>query len=79
MNIPDLSNLFSGQNIVNFFFKAFAIVFSLMYIIYSLVILKQTQVMTKTLQSSSGSFILLISLIQIGIGIVLLFLSLMLL
>lgn len=79
MDLNQFISLISGQNIFSFFFKAFAVVFALLYIIYALVIFKQTQVMTKTLETEGNTFILLISLIQIGVGIVLLFFSLLLL
>ncbi|OGK23649.1 hypothetical protein A3A46_02170 [Candidatus Roizmanbacteria bacterium RIFCSPLOWO2_01_FULL_37_13] len=69
----------SGQDIFSFFFKTFAVVFSLLYIIYALVIFKQTQVMTRTLETEATTLILLISLIQIVVGIGLLFISLLLL
>ncbi|MBI2641629.1 hypothetical protein HYW87_03485 [Candidatus Roizmanbacteria bacterium] len=78
MNFDDLFTLFANQNIIGLFFKTFAVIFSFLYLIYSLVIFKQTQVMTKTLENDSNSFILLISLIQIIIGLALVFISLLL-
>lgn len=71
----DLENLFvsfTDENIIRFFFKAFSIVFSLMYLLYAIVIYKQTQVMTKTIETRSNGIILSISLIQLLLGIVLL-------
>lgn len=78
MDLSQFVNSLSGQDIFNLFFKTFAVVFSLLYIIYALVIFKQTQVMTKSLETEGNTLILLISLIQIGIGISLLFFSLLL-
>ncbi|OGK27545.1 hypothetical protein A3C28_05935 [Candidatus Roizmanbacteria bacterium RIFCSPHIGHO2_02_FULL_39_9] len=75
MNIANLLDSFTDLNILNFFFKAFAVVFSLMYVIYSVVILKQTQIMIKTIESDSSSFILLISIIQLFVAILLLLFS----
>ena len=77
MDFNQLGNFFSGEHIFGLFFKTFAVVFSVLYIIYSIVILKQTQIMTKTINTGSNSLIRLISLLQIGIGIVLLFFSLL--
>ena len=78
MDFNQFSEFFSGQNVFTLFFKTFSVVFSLLYLIYALVIFKQTQVMTKTLESEGNTLILLTSLIQIGIGIGLLFFSLLL-
>ena len=78
MDLNQFSNIFSGQNIFNLFFKVFVVVFSLLYLIYSLVILKQTSVMTKTLESEGNTFIRPISLLQIFIGVILLLVSLLL-
>jgi len=77
MNSSQLIDLISGQNIFSLFFKTFAVVFSILYLIYALVIYKQTQVMTETLESERNTLILLISLIQIIIGIILLLVSLL--
>ncbi|OGK24483.1 hypothetical protein A2954_07620 [Candidatus Roizmanbacteria bacterium RIFCSPLOWO2_01_FULL_37_12] len=76
MDFNQFINSFLGQNIFTLFFKVFSVVFSLLYLIYALVIYKQTQVMIRTLESQENSLILLISLIQIIIGIALLFVSL---
>lgn len=78
MNLNQFIQTITTGDIFDLFFKTFAVVFSLLYIIYALVIYKQTQVMTKTLETEGKTFILLISLIQIGIGIVLLFFALLL-
>lgn len=78
MDFNQFTGFFAGQNIFDLFFKTFAVVFSFLYLIYSLVIFKQTQVMTKTLETEGNTLILLISLIQIGIGIALIFFSLLL-
>lgn len=71
----DLENLFvsfTDENIVRFFFKAFSIVFSLMYLLYAIVIYKQTQVMIRTVETKSNGIILSLSLVQLFLGIVLL-------
>lgn len=79
MDSNQFINSFLGQNTFNLFFKIFAAVFSFLYLIYALVIYKQTQVMTKTLESKENTLILSVSLIQIIIGIVLIFVSLIIL
>lgn len=79
MNFTDLIKSITDQNLINFFFKTFAIVFSFLYLLYAIVILKQTQVMTKTVEDDGNNLIMLVSLIQIGIGVVLIFFSLIIL
>lgn len=75
MDFSQFVNQFLGQNTFSLFFKVFSIVFSFLYLIYALVIYKQTEVMTRTLESQQNALILLISLIQIIIGLALLFVS----
>ncbi|OGK10707.1 hypothetical protein A2767_04480 [Candidatus Roizmanbacteria bacterium RIFCSPHIGHO2_01_FULL_35_10] len=77
MDFSQFINQFLGREIFTLFFKVFSVVFSLLYLIYSLVIYKQTQVMTRTLESQETTLIQLISLIQIIIGLALLFVSLL--
>lgn len=77
MDFSQFINQFLGQNIFTLFFKVFSVVFSFLYLIYALVIYKQTQVMIRTLESKESTLILLISLIQIIIGVALLFVSLL--
>ena len=69
-------NLSSGLEIFNLFFKTFSVVFSILYLLYSLVIYKQTQVMTRTLITKSNSLIQFFALLQILFGILLLTVSL---
>lgn len=76
MDLGQLGNFFSGESIFRLFFKTFAVVFSVLYIIYALVIYKQTQIMTKTLITNNGTLIRFISLLQIFIGVGLLIFSL---
>lgn len=69
--MDQILNFFNNQNIISLFFKAFAICFSLIYLFFAIVILKQTQVMSQTVQSKTSSLIFFISLIQLFIGIAL--------
>lgn len=78
MNNIDFSQIFgffSNEGIVNFFFKAFGIIFSIMFVIYSLVIFRQTQVMLKTVSGDNYKWFLLISGIQIIIAVTVLLLA----
>ena len=79
MNFDQFINQFLGANTFSLFFKVFAVVFSLLYLIYAIVIYKQTQVMTKSLESQKTGLILTVSLIQIVVGLALLFVSLLIL
>ncbi|MCL4374755.1 hypothetical protein M1523_02740 [Patescibacteria group bacterium] len=67
-----LSDWFTNHAVLAWFVKAFTLVFSLMYLLFAIVIYKQTQIMTKTVQSDKNGLIYLGSLIQIVIGIILL-------
>ena len=66
---------FHNANLFNFFFKSFAIVLSIIYLIYTIVIFRQTQVMLKTVTVNNGGIILLISFIQILLAILLIVLA----
>lgn len=74
-NLQQLINLLSQEKVTNLFFKSFIIVFSLMYLVYSLVIYKQTQVMLKTISGKNYKLILVVSGIQIIIAIFLVLFS----
>jgi len=78
MTIDDIIAFLTVDNLVHFFFKAFALLFSFMFLIYSIVVYKQTQVMIKTIESSRSGFIIFVSFIQIIIGIALVILALFL-
>lgn len=71
-DLSQLISFFTQQNIVNFFFKAFSILFSVMYLIFAFVIYKQTQVMIKTISGHNYSLLLFISGLQIIVAIFLL-------
>ncbi len=67
----DFSQVFSNENIFRFFFKAFAIFFAFLYLLYAIIVQRQTQVMHATVRSPAGSIILSLSLIQIILGVAL--------
>jgi|YNPNPStandDraft_1061719.scaffolds.fasta_scaffold383980_1 hypothetical protein len=78
MDINQWGNLLNIKDIVTFSFKFLMIFFSAFYLLYSFVILKQTEVMNKTLHSKSYYLIYLISLLQVFFGFVLFLLSIFL-
>lgn len=75
MDVANLMTTFSGLGFINLFFKAFAILFSLMFIIYAIVISKQTQVMSRTLKDNNAGLFGFVSFIQILVALGLFLLS----
>ena len=63
---------FSAASLGAMFIKAFSIVFSLVFLIYTVVTFKQTQEITRTITNRRNRFILTISGLQILVGLVLL-------
>lgn len=74
----DLNSFFNNRELLNLFIKAFAVVFSIIYLLFSIVLAKQADIMTKTVDTSKKSLIILVSLGQVGLGAVLLIYSLLL-
>ena len=66
---------FQPSNLFSLFFKAFAITLSFIYLIYAIVIYRQTQIMLRTLIVKNNQIILAISFIQIIIAMLLIFLA----
>jgi len=79
MNITQLVQFFTGQSVVEFFFKSFSIIFSLLYLIFSAVLYRQVIVMNKTVETKGAHFLMIISAVQIILAITVLFLALFLL
>lgn len=77
MELQNLSIL-NGQTIIMIAFKAFAIVFSLFYLLYAVVVAKQTQVMNKTLEIKNNHIFFIISSAQIITGFILIVLAIFL-
>jgi hypothetical protein len=73
IDLNTIGNIFAVTNVENFFIKAFAIVLSFVYLLYSIVITRQIGVMNRTLRTPLGTFLTFISFIQIlaAIGLVL--------
>jgi hypothetical protein len=65
--------------VIDLFVKIFAITLSVLYILYAIIVERQTRVMNRTVQSSAGPLITSISLIQVMAAIVLLIISIVLL
>ena len=61
----------SDSSLVSLFFKAFALLLSFLYLIYTIIAQRQTRLMLRTLESKSHGFILLISTIQIFVALAL--------
>lgn len=68
MDINQIIGFINGSNIVSLFFKWFAVAFALIYFIFTVVISKQTQVMSKTVQSKTNGLILFVSTVQLLLG-----------
>jgi len=74
----DINSLFNNKELLYVFIKAFANVFSIIYLLFSIVLAKQADIMTKTVDTSRKPLIILISLRQVGLGVGLLIYSLLL-
>ncbi|MCX7881094.1 MAG: hypothetical protein N2482_01100 [Patescibacteria group bacterium] len=68
--ISDISGWFSKVNFLHLFLKLAAIVFSLVYFGFTVIIYKQTTILDKTFQTKFGRFLILISLLQILVGLI---------
>lgn len=55
----------SDLSLISLFFKAFAVLLSILYLLYTIIAHRQTRLMTHTLETKSQGFILLVSTIQI--------------
>ncbi|NCO89032.1 hypothetical protein AUK04_03085 [Candidatus Roizmanbacteria bacterium CG2_30_33_16] len=74
----DLNSFFNNKELLNLFIKAFAVVFSIIYLLFSIVLAKQADIMTKTVDTQKKPLIILVSLGQVGLGVGLLIYSLFL-
>lgn len=76
----DFSNIFGTQGqVFDAFFKTFAVLGSVMYLVYAVIILKQTSVMLRALEEEWGGLIRFISFMQLMLALVLVVLSIVLL
>lgn len=75
MDIDQLINFFNKERIIFYSFKPLALIFSFFYILFSLVILKQTEVMNKTVNTKTAPLIFTISLFQLLLSILIFLLA----
>lgn len=66
------SFLVSDASLLSFFFKAFAIVLSMIYVLYCVMMVRQTSNMNKTLETSIGPFLTFVAYLQLIIAFALL-------
>lgn len=71
----DFNSFFTDLGVTNFIIKAFCVVFSVLYCIYTLIISRQTKIMSKTIKSNNSHFVLAISTLQVFISLILIILS----
>lgn len=73
----DFTRIFGPEHVVfGLFFKSFAVVGSVMYFVYALVLTRQTTVMIRSLEEAHTGFIKFISYLQLIIAILLFILAL---
>ena len=65
----------TSQLLFELFFKAFAVLSSFMFLVYAIVVLRQTQVMNRTLITLYGTVYIFISIVQIILALFLIVLS----
>ncbi|MFA9288993.1 MAG: DUF5657 family protein [Weeksellaceae bacterium] len=70
---------FNSAAFFTLFFKAFAVFFAFFYLIYAIIITRQTQIMNKTLSTHTGPIIFALSFLQIIFALLLIIASLTLL
>lgn len=75
--MDNLLNVFNDKNIIFFFAKAFAIFLSFFYLLYAIVMVSQVRVMGRTVQTASNGIIATVSLVQVGLAILILLVSIL--
>jgi len=78
--MENILNLFTSDSntILVLFFKAFAVLFSLMYLLYAILLTRQTQIMNRTITTRSAGILLALSAVQIVFAVILIFVSVVL-
>lgn len=66
--LSQLMNL-SDIEIIRFFFKLFSVVFGFLYLVYTIILVRQTSVLNDTLTTGQRNGINLISIILLIVGI----------
>ncbi len=65
----------SDQGILSIFFKLFALVFSLLYLLYAIVLYRQIIIMNKTITTQASPIFQFIGLIQLIVAVALFILA----
>lgn len=74
----DFYGFIVGEGSTHFLIKTISVVFSFLFLIYSLIIYRQTNIMVKTLTVSKGKLIIFVSFLQAIIALLLILISLFL-
>lgn len=74
----NLAQIFSTMTATGTIFKILAILLSLFYLLYAIIISKQVQVMDKTLRDKLNQFIFFICSLQVTVALILLIFSIFL-
>lgn len=75
MNIINSIISLSGPGIIYLFFKAFALLAAFMYLIYAIVVVRQTQLMNKTVETNYSYLFLFIAFLHVFLALILIFLA----
>lgn len=76
--MDDILNIFTDANstiFITFFIKAFAVLFSLLFLLYAIVIVRQTQEMNKTFTTRNASVLYTVALLHLVLALILIFAS----
>ena len=65
--------IFNNKEIIFLFFKAFSLIFSFLYFLFSLVAFQQTRAMIKTVEVEKSKILIFLSLFQLFLSIILFF------
>lgn len=68
-----------SNELIALFLKAFAVLFSFSYLVYAVIITRQTQNMNKTFTTKSSGILFFMSFLQILFAVILIFVSITLL
>lgn len=66
----------SSNELLFMFVNAFAVLFSVLYLVYAVMITRQTQVMNKTVTTPAAPLLFFLSIIQIFFALILIYVSL---
>jgi hypothetical protein len=79
MDINTLLTLFTNINLVSLGIKLFGIAFAVLFFIFALVLIKQVQVMSRTVRLKNGGIVVTLAIIQFLVSVVLVLYSLFIL